>query len=999
MCPLAPDDAGSRLSSEVLAELETIDDECDNAGILLVKIDDRGLARQYGLGPNQLPSLVYFERKVPNYYDGDLRDEQAVLAWLIERAAADEIEQLTPAMFEQLLASSDRLAVVLFDRKAAKSNLVFEQLENIDDDCDQLRLHLVKMDDSVLARKLGVEAQLPVLVYYENGIPSIYQGDLRNEDKVLRWLHTQVHSDEIEEVNHEILDELLEQNDHVVVLFYKPPSVGSRAQSKAGTGKGKSGAGKRATGGCSKPEVDQVMAAMEQIDDECDAEHILFVKTDDLRMLTKYSLPADECSLPLLVYFEDEIPHVYEGDLTDADETLEWIREQRESEDIEQINARTLHMLVHEERQQIAVLFHDSKDLRTQRVLNELENIDDECDEHEINFVKIDDPLLAKEYGVADELPALLYFENGLPSVYEGDLMREEKVLEWLIRQKHEDTIEEVTEEMLEKLIREHNLVLVLFAPNDCRDCDRILADLETIDDDTDEHGILFVTTDDLNLARTRFKLKRFPSLVLVQNEHEFNVYDGDDLSDEQRVLDWVTSQDLLDKSDEIEPVSEKAFEKLLERSDFVVALFSKKSRCRLCDQVKEELEKVDHLVEQEDIDFVMVDDPDVAEEYGIDQFPTLVFFNKRFPQFYDGPDLLDEDQVLEWIRQQRHSNAGTDQIEVVEGDMLRNLLDDLPAIAVFFYDQSLGCGQFTQSSADDHHASRTASGPTATSSHMSTLCETMLRTFEDIDDDAYTLGIHFVRSGDVAFAAELHVHRLPALVYFEHGIANVYAGPYDDSAAVFAWLRKQRTEDTIEEISREMLFALAAQHEYLAVVFYRPDDDESDEVLEHLERIDDDCSEFDVQLVKLRDQLIAKKYGVRHVPALVLFRRQQPLRYDGNLFDEDAVLEWLTRVDTTDSHDAVERVNRRMFERLLSNVPHLAVFLYTSHDCKPCERLMGELERIDRQADAAGVRLVKVDDATLATRYGVHALPALLFFKHGLFNLHSVKIEHETAN
>jgi hypothetical protein len=404
------------VSSEVLAELETIDDECDNAGILLVKIDDRGLARQYGLNQQQLPSLVYFERKVPNFYDGDLRNEQAVLAWLVERSAADEIEQLTPAMFEQLLATTDRLAVVLFDRKSAKSNLVFEQLENIDDDCDKLRLHLVKLDDAQLAKKLGVEAQLPVLVYYENQIPSIYQGDLRNEDKVLRWLQTQVQSDEIEEVNHEILDELIEHNDHVVVLFYKPQAAGSR--SKASATKVKSGAKKAS--GCLATDVDQVLVALEQIDDECDQQHILFVKTDDTRMLAKYSLPQDDCSLPMLVYFEDEIPHVYKGDLLDGDEALEWITSQRLSEDIEQVNARTLHMLVHEERQQIAVLFHDSNDARTQRTLTELENIDDECDQHEINFVKIDDPMLAKEYGINDELPALVYFENGLPSVYEG---------------------------------------------------------------------------------------------------------------------------------------------------------------------------------------------------------------------------------------------------------------------------------------------------------------------------------------------------------------------------------------------------------------------------------------------------------------------------------------------------------------------------------------------------------------------------------------------------
>jgi hypothetical protein len=52
-------------------------------------------------------------------------------------------------------------------------------------------------------------------------------------------------------------------------------------------------------------------------------------------------------------------------------------------------------------------------------VLKELENIDDECDSNEISFVKISNLDEAKEYGL-DELPALVYFENRIPSVYEG---------------------------------------------------------------------------------------------------------------------------------------------------------------------------------------------------------------------------------------------------------------------------------------------------------------------------------------------------------------------------------------------------------------------------------------------------------------------------------------------------------------------------------------------------------------------------------------------------
>ena len=53
------------------------------------------------------------------------------------------------------------------------------------------------------------------------------------------------------------------------------------------------------------------------------------------------------------------------------------------------------------------------------RILTELEHIDDECDQKGIIFVRIDDSLEAQEYGI-EEPPALVYFEKGVPSLYEG---------------------------------------------------------------------------------------------------------------------------------------------------------------------------------------------------------------------------------------------------------------------------------------------------------------------------------------------------------------------------------------------------------------------------------------------------------------------------------------------------------------------------------------------------------------------------------------------------
>lgn len=75
----------------------------------------------------------------------------------------------------------------------------------------------------------------------------------------------------------------------------------------------------------------------------------------------------------------------------------------------------------------------DKDDKADMRVLLELENIDDECDAHGIVFVKIDDDNEAKEYGF-EELPVLVYFENKVPSIYEGDLNNEEQVKEIMSR-------------------------------------------------------------------------------------------------------------------------------------------------------------------------------------------------------------------------------------------------------------------------------------------------------------------------------------------------------------------------------------------------------------------------------------------------------------------------------------------------------------------------------------------------------------------------------------
>lgn len=66
--------------------------------------------------------------------------------------------------------------------------------------------------------------------------------------------------------------------------------------------------------------------------------------------------------------------------------------------------------------------FTDDKDQKkSQKVLTELENIDDECDNNNIAFVKIDNKKEALEYGI-ETMPCLVYFERRIPHIYEGIL-------------------------------------------------------------------------------------------------------------------------------------------------------------------------------------------------------------------------------------------------------------------------------------------------------------------------------------------------------------------------------------------------------------------------------------------------------------------------------------------------------------------------------------------------------------------------------------------------
>lgn len=63
------------------------------------------------------------------------------------------------------------------DDKCESCPSILEELETIDDDTDKEGIQFVKSTDSKLASEIGIFS-FPALVYYETGVPIMYDGKL-----------------------------------------------------------------------------------------------------------------------------------------------------------------------------------------------------------------------------------------------------------------------------------------------------------------------------------------------------------------------------------------------------------------------------------------------------------------------------------------------------------------------------------------------------------------------------------------------------------------------------------------------------------------------------------------------------------------------------------------------------------------------------------------------------------------------------------------------------
>lgn len=185
---------------------------------------------------------------------------------------------------------------------------------------------------------------------------------------------------------------------------------------------------------------------------------------------------------------------------------------------IEEIHgAPQLEQLI-QDKDFVAVLWTARNCRPCELALKRLETIDDDAEKFSVDFVKIYDKRLAKQYQITD-FPTLTMFRDGELTRFQGDINEPDQVLEFLTSEDTltlPDKIEEVNSASLMRIIAEDRFVTALFF-DETKESTEVLTELENIDDEADVFEIRFVRIQDEKLAED-FSLARIPSLVYFRD-------------------------------------------------------------------------------------------------------------------------------------------------------------------------------------------------------------------------------------------------------------------------------------------------------------------------------------------------------------------------------------------------------------------------------------------------------------------------------------------------
>ena len=658
---------------------------------------------------------------------------------------------------------------------------------------------------------------------------------------------------------------------------------------------------------------------------------------------------VDVTKLPALVFLQEGIPEIFEGDLQVSSEIFEWIKIEVNSDEIELVSREMLEKQIRTGNS-IAAIFSESHN----HGINGILEIHKLCLNLDVPLLQVIGNEAPKKLGV-DSVPALIYYEKEVPAIFEGNLDVTDTVLDWLMDHRTADTIEEITEEILQKIIDDIEYVAVLF-PGPCdeasknTECEEIIEELETVDDEVDKYGIALVTTEDIKYAGQTLEVRKFPALGIFRNGN-FLLYTGD-LHDPESTLSWLLDEETLEIPGEIEEVGRVMLSKILDEERDVLVFFYEDEDTRSLANVVKTMEIIDDELDSKEIEFVKISDENIEVEYALDKLPSLVYFENLIPIEYDG-NLNDADDIRSWILEELENTA----IRTVDEDTLEMLIDKSDDIVVIFYD-----------------AKKKKQAK-------------FMTDIDTVDDEAEKLEIFMVKVDDPAIARNYGIFALPAVIHYENGIPNIYEG-VSSHKAILNWLEEQKTSNVLEEVNGVLLDRLIKEEEYVAVLFMSECVAEEkvacDELVESLEEIDEELDKVDILLVKMDEPQYAKTHKIKTFPTIALFRNGGIAIYDGKIDNPMSILKWLTDLDNLRIEGRIEEVGITMLEMIIEKQEDVFVLLYEEGD-RRAMKIINELEGIDDNLENDKITMVKCSDPGVDDHFGIGYLPRLVYFDKGI--------------
>ena len=203
---------------------------------------------------------------------------------------------------------------------------------------------------------------------------------------------------------------------------------------------------------------------------------------------------------------------------------------------------------------------YDDEDVKSIKLLNILEEIDDELESEGINILKCSDDGVDDEYGIG-YLPRFVYFESGVPKPFNGDESDKEMIKQWILKELATNEIVTVSKPILEQIVEKFPHVGVIFVDDENKEEMKLVIELEKSSlDQVLEHKITLVLIDDAEYAE-ELGLDKPPTLIHFSNDVP-SVYYGDENPD--LIMDWLIRL----KS---EPVIEEVTSEIIE--DYLLAV------------------------------------------------------------------------------------------------------------------------------------------------------------------------------------------------------------------------------------------------------------------------------------------------------------------------------------------------------------------------------------------------------------------------------------------